>query len=129
VKQRFIGGAVLALVGFVLTGCGSPAPGTLEGTAAACLGIYPVNNFTPQNVGTVRLEVVVYGGSSTVASQQLKGTLANSFHPSYKVALPPGTYRAVAFPEVREPWPLQSRMVRVESNTTTHSDFGCSGAL
>ena len=126
-KRTFVGMTGLALVGLVLAGCGSPATGILEGTATACLGIYPVDSFTPQNVGTVRLKVVVEGASTIVATQQLKGTLKNSFRPSYRLAVPPGMYRVVAVPEVREPWPLQVRRLRVESSTTTRWDFGCRG--
>jgi hypothetical protein len=128
-KQVMVGWAVLAFIGFGLAGCSSPEPGTLEGTATACNGIYPINNQTPQDAGTLRLKVVVVErgvSGSIVASQQLKGNLANSFRPLYKVVVPPGTYRAVAVPEVREPWLLQTRTVRVRSGATTHWAFGCS---
>ena len=117
----------VALVGFVLAGCASAATGTLEGTASACNGIYPVNGQNPQNVGPVRLEVIVISGSTTVATQQLKGTLANSFRPSYRLTVPPGTYRVVANPEDKLSWPLQARRLQVKSDVTTLWDFGCRG--
>lgn len=121
----------LALVGFVLAGCGSPATGTLEGTATACNGIYPVNGQTPQDVGTLHLIVVALKGkisdSSIVASEQLKGTLTNSFRPSYRMTVPLGTYRVVASPEVKLPWTLQARWLQVKSGVTTRWDFGCRG--
>jgi hypothetical protein len=125
-----LGCAVLAIVALSLAGCSSPEPGTLEGTAAACSGIYPVNGSTPQDVGTLRLQVVVMKGriraSSIVASQQLQGTLTNSFRPSYRLSVPPGRYRVVADPEVNLPWEPQTRWLQVKSGATTHWAFGCS---
>jgi hypothetical protein len=131
VRRSFIGVAVSALVVFALAGCSSPARGTLEGTAAACNGIYPINNQTLQNVGTLHLQVVVTTGKISdgpiVASQQLEGNLSNSFRPSYRLTVPSGTYRVVAASEVKSPWPLQVRWLQVKSGVTTRWDFGCTG--
>ena len=127
-----VGWATLVMVGLTLAGCSSPAPGVLDGTAAACNGIYPVNGLTPQDVGTLRLEVIVQkqispGGGPEVTSQQLKGTLANSFRPSYRMTVPAGTYRVIAVGEGKAELgaPIESRRLQVKSGATTHWDTGC----
>jgi hypothetical protein len=86
-----------------------------------------LNGLTHQEVSPVRLTVVVMKGNTEVASQQLRGTLTNSFYPSYRITVPPGSYRVAAVPEAKQPWPIESRNDRVQSSATTIADIGCSG--